>query len=586
MLNKLRHIKGKLLPSFAILAAMLTGCINDDSMCPPDKEGDDDGVTIEFKVITRDLAGHGTRALVIPSNTLEGTMAENYLDLDNTTFLLFDESKTLIKVFVPYVDPVENTHYAKYSVRAFMSPQEFHTLTGDKTNVTFSIAVVGNFSRLNPQNAAYHIGQKLEDIFDQSTVATFQMPISNNNSNDWRPSIYPGENGQQVGYIPMAGIQTYTIPVADLAASTVDHPLDLSGNNGEGDINMLRALAKIEIIDRIDAIGTGNTTTFPDNRMRIEKVELVGHTTRGSFFPNLNQWNSTANPYETQYVTAPSIPTSSNYMGASPVNEGSLTTNNEAACVNFFADATATDDREDKCGVFSCYLTEYNPTLLSSTDEAMWIRLTCQYTGEDGQVYSEFYRLDVAPYVNGSVGASMPILRNNIYRYEITGIRPDLELQLVVNNWTSTTTEWDFDDVPGMTQNGYLVWESDYAVNPNYDNATIVYRSELTGLFTFAQPLGGTWNAVLALGPNTEVGSFVFVDKEGNEIGSSVSGDIDGNLSTIRIKATQTPSLEYDRSVRVLFTVNTPDGRTITANVLGNDYGDNKYITIIQEKAL
>lgn len=571
-----------------IMALMLTGCINDDAQCPAEGDGEEQ-ITLEFTVVTRDLAGHGTRALVIPGNFQNGTSAENYLDLQNTVFMLFDESKTLIKVFIPEVTP-EDEQYAKYSVRAFMSPQEFHTLTDNKTEVTFYIAVVGNYSRLNPQNAAYHIGQKLDDIFDPEKVGTFAMPISNNNAlNAWIPSIYPVDN-QLAGHIPMAGIQTFTIPVEDLAASTVDHPLDLSGNNGEKDINMLRALAKIEVIDRIDATGTGNATTFPEKRMRIEKAELVGHTTRGSLFPTLIQWNSAANPYETQYVTTPSIPASSNYVGASPVNTGSLSTNNEAACVNFFADATATEAREDKCRVFSCYLTEYNPALLSSTDEPMWIRLTCQIPTDEGEQTEEssiFYRLEVAPYNNGTAGTSMPILRNNIYRYEITGIKTDAEFELTVNNWNSADTEWKFTDVPGMTENGSMRWTSDI-LEEDKATATLVYNTPLTGTFTFAEPNGGTWTAMLVMGEHTENDAFGFVAANGTATATSISGTIDGNPASITIKANypNATGTTENRSARLLFTVRTPDGRTITANVLGSGYGNNKYFTIIQEPAL
>ncbi|MDE6512095.1 MAG: hypothetical protein K2L00_08420, partial [Muribaculaceae bacterium] len=441
-----------------MLMALSTGCINDSSPCPALND-DEEQITMEFTVVTRDLAGHGTRALNLAGiDRQEGTMAENYLDLDNTTFLLFDESKTLIKVFVPYVDPVENTEYAKYSVRAFMSPQEFHTLTDGKTEVTFSIAVVGNFSRLNPRNAAYHIGQKLDEIFSQTAGATFAMPVRNNNNVQyWIPSIYgipyTDAFGVTIGnmtpaYIPMAGIQTYKVDVADLQNSTVSHPLNLSADeNGSGDINMLRALAKIEVVDRIDAVGTGTATTQPDpdSRTWIEKVELVGHSDRGSLFPTFNQWNFNSN-VETQYVGSPSIPEPLSYTGAEDTG----------ALVNFFADAAATQERADKRRVFSCYLTEYNPTGIAE-NQRMYMRITAQPPTPNGTDPSDenstFYRINLAPYVNGVSQGAMPILRNNIYRYEISGLQGDLDLQLTVDDWNSEEpVEWEYTDNPSVTE--------------------------------------------------------------------------------------------------------------------------------------
>lgn len=554
----------KLVPSFAVLGAVLTGCINDDSLCPADVDGND-GMTIEFKVNTRDIVRYGSRTLLPPTGTpQDGTTAENYLDLRNTVFMLFDEGQTLIKLFIPEVTPEDET-YATYSVRAFISADEFHTLTDGKTEVKFSIAVVGNYSGLDPRSCANHIGEKIEDIFDKSKVGTFSMPISNNWSNDWRPSIYPDltNNAQQAGHIPMAGIQTYNVRVADLEASTVDHPLILSGNNGEKDINMLRALAKIEVIDNISSIipdATGEISS-------IEKVELVGYNTRGSIFPTSDQWNSAANPYETQYVTKASIPDDNQYKGALPEND--LTVVDESSLVNFFK--TTNTDGEN---VFSCYLTEYTPV----ADTPMWIRITMHNPDNS----STFYRLYIAPYTENVPGAAMPILRNNIYRYEITGLSPELDLTLNVEPWNVSSTEWSYEQTPAMTTNGFLVWTGG---SETPATAEVLYNSTtLVGTFAFDQPRGGsTWHAnLIPANEYTQNDSFYFVDEEGNIMTELPSGVINGTEAVIRIAAT-TNTTEYNRAVRLVFTVNTFDGRTITANVLDpNEYGTNQYFTITQ----
>lgn len=428
--------------SIFILSLMLplVGCINDEDLCPI-ADGDEDRVTVEFSVVTRDVLRTGTRAPQDPVdyNPLSGTMAENYLDLQNTVFMLFDQDQTLVKVFIPEVKPDDNT-YAKYSVRAFLSQSEFQTLTEGKTNVQFSIAVVGNYSRLNPMNAAYHIGLKLKDIFDAAKVGTFSMPVSNNPNNSWIPSIYgigytdaldETITGLTPAQIPMAGIQTYNVSVEDLAASTVDNPLNLSGNSDDGDIYMLRALAKIEIIDHIDAVTVNDVTTQPDRdeRICINKVELIGHTTRGSLFPTINQWDF-RNPIETQYVKDTSVPQSSQYVGIIP--EEDLTTPNAptGSIVTFFADKQATELREDGCTVYSCYLTEYNPAELNGS-APMWIRVTAKYPVVDpafqdygDDVDTSLFRIEIAPYVNGGIQAAIPVLRNNIYRFQINKVTP------------------------------------------------------------------------------------------------------------------------------------------------------------------
>ncbi|MDE5846381.1 MAG: hypothetical protein K2H71_03430, partial [Muribaculaceae bacterium] len=79
--------------SFLLMALMLPlcGCINDDSLCGGDEEDKEgDGIAIEFALTTSLPAKGGTRALIAPTGTPEtGSLAENYLDLDNLTFLLF-----------------------------------------------------------------------------------------------------------------------------------------------------------------------------------------------------------------------------------------------------------------------------------------------------------------------------------------------------------------------------------------------------------------------------------------------------------------------------------------------------------------
>lgn len=544
-----------------IMALMLTSCINDDAQCPAEGDGEEQ-ITLEFTVVTRDLAGHGTRALPIPENFQNGTSAENYLDLQNTVFMLFDESQTLIKVFIPEVTP-EDEQYAKYSVRAFMSPQEFHTLTDNKTEVTFYIAVVGNYSRLNPQNAAYHIGQKLDDIFDPEKVGTFAMPISNNNAlNAWIPSIYPVDN-QLAGHIPMAGIQTFTIPVEALAASTVDHPLDLSGNNGEKDINMLRALAKIEVIDNISSIMADATGAISS----IKKVELVGYNTRGSLFPTSGQWNLQGSPYETQYVTEVSIPNDNEYKWARP--ENNLTVEGEnSPLVNFFPSTN-----EEGKNVFTCYLTEYTPV----AETPIWIRITLQ-----NGTSSTLHRLDLAPYTGNVPGTAMHILRNNIYRYSITGLSPELALTLNVEPWNVASTEWSFEQTPAMTTDGFMEWTGG---NITTETAEVLYSgTTLSGTFAFDQPRGGsTWHAnLIPANEYTQNDSFFFVDEEGNKMTELPSGVINGTPATIRIAAT-TNTTEYKRAAQLVFTVHTFDGRTITATVLDPaTYGTNQYFTITQ----
>lgn len=560
-----------------LLALAMASCITDNMECPDDTDTDTgDGITLEFAMLTRNAMSSSSRALISPGgNTEIGFGPENYLDLDNLLFLLFDKDQKLIRVFKPDVK-VENDagagEYVKYLVRVFLNDDYF--LKATDPNITFTIVVLGNYSTLDPKGFAYHVGQKLEDIFKSDAVATFAMPVIENGS--WIPRIFPTAEGG-AAHIPMAGMQTFTAPTASLLASTLNNPYQLSTGTQSKYLNILRALAKIEIIDRIGATGTGSETTQTDknHRSSIEKVELVGHTTRGSILPTFNQW--TTNDTETQYVKSTSVPTSASYIGYQPDGNLAFTGNP----INFFADAAATAARDDRCQVYSCYLTEYDPDRRGGS-YPMWIRLTTRTPGNDGEAETTLYRLEVAPYTNNSPGATIPILRNNIYRYEIAGIKSDVELELKVNPWDASTTVWNYDENPALTTDGYMQWTGGDITTAT---AEVLYSgTTLVGTFAFDQPRGGsTWHAnLIPANEYTPTDAFYFVDEDGNKMDELPSGVINGQPATIRIAAT-TNTTEYNRAARLVFTVSTFDGRIITATVLDPaKYGTKQYFTITQ----
>lgn len=555
------------------ITALFPSCINDyndDSQCETVGKGDssEEGVTFEFSLVTRNAAGFSSRALIEQpeGTTMDGSLAENYLDLDNLTFLLFDNNRKLLRVFSPEVEAEDTDTYIKYKVRAFLNDRYFLRATTD--DITFTIVVLGNYAGLEPRRFAYHIGQSLEEVFAADKVGTFAMPKSNG-GNGWIPTML-AHDGLASAHIPMAGMQTFTVSVAALRASTVDNPYQLSSEVGGKDINMLRALAKIEVTD--------NITPLVENAegvvSRIEKVELVGYNTRGSIVPLLGQWNVESNPYETQYVTSVSIPTGTDgasYIGAAP--ETNLTVTNGNALVDFFK----TEDTGKP--VFVCYLTEYAP--VGDDFSPMWIRITTS-TGAEG-TSSTLHRLAVAPYTGNAPGAAMPILRNNIYRYEITGISPTLQLTLTVQPWAAETVTWDYSDNLAFTTDGYLEWTGGDVTEAT---AQVLYSNNTTlvGTFAFDQPRGGsTWHAAL-IPANTDTPgeAFYFVDEGGNRLDAAPSGTINGSEAKIRIAAVPNTT-DKNWAVRLVFTVNTFDGRTITANVLDpNTYGTNKYFTITQ----
>lgn len=418
-----------------VLSLMLCSCIDDNSLCPDETTQDKKEMTVEFTMVTRNADGNN-RSEDGPKtdNPAVGFPAENYLDLDNMMFLIFDNNLRLIKPFYPEVseEPSE-TKYAKYNVKFTLTEDYF--LYPQTSYLDFTVVVIGNYSKLSPQNIYYRIGQRLESIFNQETGGTFAMPISNNSTGSWIPSIfgttYTDAFGNKIevtssAHIPMAGMQTFkNVSVVNLKNSTKDTPLQLSGGTATKFLHVLRSLAKIEIVDCIDALKNGAETFQPatDDRISIEKVELMGYTSRGSIFPTYNQWTVGGN-VETQYVTNPSIPSDASYIGVKPKDDLSLSATSTYKPINFFADSDASLRSGYK--VFSCYLTEYDSAKLDGK-EPIWMRVTARIPVAEGSSESKkaYYRINLSSYENGESGENISVLRNNIYRYVITSITPE-----------------------------------------------------------------------------------------------------------------------------------------------------------------
>lgn len=586
MQTKIKHIT--LISAFLTLmsAFCLSSCINDNEVCPPDVEESSSDVYIKFTMVTRNAKEGKTRALNPVSPTEVGFAAENYLDLDNLTFLLFDESGVLRSSFNPDITGDPSSDYVKYEVSTKLS-EDFFYYSATGGDITFSIGILGNYSLLDGRkNFNFINGRTMGELFEPSNVPAFNIPSRNNDRNSWIPSInggnYTDANGIQIAlskaHIPMAGLQTFTVTEAALRSSTQQSPLQLSPEGKDKEINMLRALAKIEIVDVIPA----------DQNCRISKVELIGHIDSGSMLPTLDQWQT--NGTETQYATIPSLP------------QGTRLITGEASARSFFADTYETEtllSRNEEgmrtnSKVYSCYLTEVDVNKHVLTGNPIWMRVTLA-NFENGETYYNDYRVNLAPYSDNLSVGPMNVVRNNIYRYKISASDNDMNIKLEVLPWVTETVNWDYQNTPGYEQE--LQWQNTGYSNIDKDNTEITYSDgELVGTFKFSQPLGATWHAMLVqANENTLNNAFVFVD--GDEVlDTHTSGTIgvptlDENgdpvypTQTIRIKANYPPNEVYSQEMRLLFTIRTQDGRTMSVNLMPQG-SKNKYWTIVQPPKL
>lgn len=204
------------------------------------------------------------------------------------------------------------------------------------------------------------------------------------------------------------------------------------------------------------------------------------------------------------------------------------------------------------------------------------------------------YTLQFGNYADGKFteGSYFNVVRNHIYRYEITGIGASGEITLVVNPWEdNNTTDWDYSNTVGVLREECLQWTEGTYQGMDDNNARLIMSTDrntyATGTFRLSSPKDATWTAYLLPGANTVDGDFVFVDPDGNKITPSGTIADDSPAQTLRIKATKEPDANNSRSAILRVIVRMSDGDPLTANLLVGSYGEgNTEFTLVQNPTM
>lgn len=413
----------------ALCSAMVMagGCIYDFDRCADTEDRED--VKLRFTVVTRDSYGPGmrkTRAADIAGEQ-EGSAPENYLNLAgrDIRFLLFDGDQILLRDFTPDTDitPASGSNYVTYTVHATIAEPYFANVATAPTE--FYIMVIANCRPYSLSAFGLAPGETtIENVAGQ--LASFALKTYTDAADGSRTGWYPSQPGEADGeYIPMAGLQHFTLKQGAFDGRGPEDFVELSTGTGGKDINMLRALAKIEVIDRIDI--TGNFEAAQERKVEVTKAELFGYCATGTILPSYGQWSL----LETQQVKAPTMASPIDYRVPGSADNFETATGN--ALLDFHKDYNAKENRDDKCPVFSVYVPEYSYGSIIKPTVRPYIRVTVKEGNS-----SKLYLLRLAAYNNGSAGNDIEsLLRNHIYRYEITSIGT------TVNNVGYTVCPWD-----------------------------------------------------------------------------------------------------------------------------------------------
>lgn len=433
-----KHIRtlARLLAALPALLLLATGCVNDYDNCPAPERGSDP-VKLRFTIVTRTPMGSNTRQTRAADIAGEqtGTAAENYLNLAgrDIRFLLFDNEQKLLRDFTPDADVTlaaeDNSRYVTYTVRATIAEPYFARVATADTEFYIMVIANGRPYRLSAFGLAPGV-TTIADVAGQ--LASFALPTEvivdpeTGQRGGWTPSQPGNADGE---YIPMAGLQHFTIRQGAFSGNGPEGFVELSPENGSKDINMLRALAKIEVIDRIGI--TGHFDDAPAERAYVEKVELLGYCATGTVLPAYGQWNRNS-VLETQQVIAPTMAAPVAYREPDSDYKNTVYT----SLIDFHEDQDAQNLRADGCPVFSVYVTEYARAAIAAGAVRPYARVTLHDPTLAGTEESKLYQLHLASYTGGSAGEDLSaLLRNHIYRYEITAVRSTVNIGYTVCPW-------------------------------------------------------------------------------------------------------------------------------------------------------
>lgn len=384
------------------LGGLLPACTHDDgdSSASP---GEDGGICISIAV-----SAGGAPTARTEGDDEAGTSVENYINIRDLKIYAFSlpsssdgtgqasDSELLAQVYPkpenatvkdPVITPVGGTYY--------LTAELDYTIFSE--NQTFRMVAVANGTPFfDSEITLTEETLTLKELEEK----TFSIAKKITESTLWTPSL-----GTETGAgIPMFGLREVSLSGYDKKVYNEANPYPLDN------IPMLRALAKIEIIDAIPADADQGS---------ISAVSISAYNQDGYLTPALTggQLNTTGN------VESSRIPGNPN-----KVENGTL----------FFA-------KQGDGKTFVAYLPEYQ-----FADDAPRDIITVKITKEDETTAD--YKLSLSPYDTDGKPVTDPnatgywnaLLRNHIYRYTVTAVDAPQEVELKINY---TVCPWE---VPGQ----------------------------------------------------------------------------------------------------------------------------------------
>ncbi|MDE5848165.1 MAG: hypothetical protein K2H71_12540 [Muribaculaceae bacterium] len=440
-MNRLVNIISRYMTVLVALGFLLPfwSCSQSEEPTPEDTEGEGK-FRLKFSIVTKTVSS--TRAADITGDQI-GSVPENFLDVSDIRFLIFDGYQNFVSDITPKAEiQAANDSFTIYNVVARVD-EPYFTENISNNNLEFYIVVFANYSYWNITLPPLQTGLTLNSLFTNGLVMN-EIPNTEN--------LFKADTDDADRQLfPMAGLQRFNINANNLLNTSEDSPFDLSNVSAGGkEINMLRALAKIEVIDKVNIEENSVYTDNPDyavDPLRIASVDLNGYLNKGTMLPSATQW-SREGTFETQQVIAPTIPDNASYRRPPVLYEDDTLGPPLVADyqLQFEYDQRATQEREDKCPVYSCYVYEFNSNRLNyGTMQRPYCLVTTAGGTLDGVTYQPITMpMRITQYLGETATEPSILLRNHIYRFEIVGLHQDIQVNWTVCPMTNIPVNIDF----------------------------------------------------------------------------------------------------------------------------------------------
>lgn len=392
LLNLSRYV------AIAMTATSLTACVMEDGAYPAVSADNGIGVSLE---ITGGLPAASTRA------EEEGSLAESYIDINDLYVFSFDlaEGETVASdnavlkdiIWSPdqsgrLEESVISSNGTDVIITTFLDSEKY-----SEKNLDFCIVTVANASKWMEGSTFY------SDLkTGETTLRALQKILNYDNvvssGNDWAPDNKTGSG------IPLFGIRKVNLSKYDTHIYNAANPYPL------GTVWLLRSLAKIEISTDADSgleieqawIESWKWNTglqlIPSPLSRMENYDTAGETAQVTTSPNFDAHEFNPDPAERELIFI----------------------------------------KDEENGSHVVYLPEYD---LSGNPQIIKLKI---------KGFTDTFSLSVSPYSEGYPAEGTEpywecILRNHLYRFEITGIEKETSLSI---NWTVCPMDEKTIDIP------------------------------------------------------------------------------------------------------------------------------------------